>query len=217
MRVADPPASCSSLLAGVRRLDPQAWQRLTAIYGPTVYGWARRQGLQPADAADLLQQVFASVAVSIGQARWDRPGDSFRGWLWTVFHSRLMDYYRRARRQPKAVGDSDVKRQVDAEQAPPPETASLAAPDESAALVRRALAIIQSDFKEKTWQAFWRSTVDGAATSDVARDLGLSPAAVCMCRARVLARLRETLAGLGLDGHENGSSAGERNPSALSS
>jgi RNA polymerase sigma-70 factor (ECF subfamily) len=207
MSAADPPTSCSSLLAGVRQLDPQAWQRLTAIYGPTVYGWARRQGLQPADAADLLQQVFASVAVNIGHARWDRPGDSFRGWLWTVFHSRLMDHYRQARRQPQAVGDTDVKRICDAEQAPTPETASLMAPDESAELVRRALAIIQSDFKEKTWQAFWRSTVDGVATSDVARDLGLSPAAVCMCRARVLARLRETLAGLGFDGDESGSIA----------
>jgi RNA polymerase sigma-70 factor (ECF subfamily) len=217
MKAADPPASCSSLLAGVRQLDPQAWQRLTAIYGPTVYGWARQQGLQPADAADLLQQVFASVAVNIGQARWDRPGDSFRGWLWTVFHSRLMDHYRQARRRPVAVGDSDVKRQCDAEQPPSPETASLSSPDESAALVRRALAIIQTDFKEKTWQAFWRSTVDGEATSDVARDLGLSPAAVCMCRARVLARLRETLAGLGLAGDDDGSLAASCDPAGTSS
>jgi RNA polymerase sigma-70 factor (ECF subfamily) len=216
MSAADPPVSCSSLLVGVRQHDPLAWQRLTAIYGPTVYGWARRHGLQPADAADLLQQVFASVAVNIGQARWDRPGDSFRGWLWTVFHSRLMDYYRQARRQPQAVGDSDVKRQCDAEQAPPPETASLMAPDESADLVRRALAIIQSDFKEKTWQAFWRTTVDGVATSDVARDLGLSPAAVCMCRARVLARLRETLAGLGLEGDEDGSIAVSESSTGMS-
>ena len=109
------------------------------IYGPAVYSWARRQGLQPADAADLLQQVFASVAVGIAEARWDRAGDSFRGWLWTIFHSRLMDFYRQARRQPLPVGDSEVKGRMEAAQSDPSETTSLAGPDESAALVRRAL------------------------------------------------------------------------------
>lgn len=197
MTITHPPASSSSLLAGVRAHDPEAWRRLTAIYGPAVYGWARRHGLQPADAADVLQQVFASVTVGIEEARWDRAGDSFRGWLWTIFHSRLMDFYRLARKQPQAVGDSKVKGFVDAAQALV-DTASLADPDESAGLVQRALLIIRADFKEKTWQAFWRSAVEEQPTADVARELELSPAAVCMCRARVLKRLRETLLGLGI-------------------
>ena len=57
----------------------------------------------------------------------------------------------------------------------------------------RAADTIRGDFSESTWQAFWRSSIDGHATSEIAHDLGLSPAAVCMCRSRVLRRLRETL------------------------
>src|SRR5437868_11824602 len=104
------PASSPSLLVAVQRRDPEAWRRLVSIYGPLVYDWGQRKGLQPADAADVLQQVFASVAQGIDQAQWDRPGDSFRGWLWTVFHSRLMDFYRDRRRQPVALADSDAGR-----------------------------------------------------------------------------------------------------------
>lgn len=202
MPLVQPPlesfSSASSLLAGVRQRDPDAWRRLTAIYGPAVFEWGRRAGLQPADAADVLQQTFASVAGGIDHVQWDRPGDTFRGWLWTVFNSRLMDFYRQRRRQPQAVGDSEVKRLKEAADNGSPATDSISDDDEAAGLVRRALRTIQPDFNEKTWQVFWRSSVDGHATSDIARDLGLSPAAVCMCRSRVLRRLRETLTGLGV-------------------
>lgn len=198
MTAVEAPASSSSLLQAVRNNDPAAWRRLTAIYGPAVYDWGRRAGLQAADAANVLQDVFATVAAGIARAQWNRPGDTFRGWLWTIFHSRLMDFYRQRQRQPLPVGDSEVKRLKDGSDWEPSPTASVSDPDETAGLVRRALRTIEGDFSERTWQAFWRSTVEEHATSDIAHDLGLTPAAVCMCRSRVLVRLRETLAGLGV-------------------
>ena len=61
-------------------------------------------------------------------------------------------------------------------------------------LVSQTLGIIRQDFSDRTWNAFWRTAAMGESTSQVGRDLGMSSAAVCMCRARVLRRLRETLA-----------------------
>jgi RNA polymerase sigma-70 factor (ECF subfamily) len=191
------PLTSSSLLAAVRQRDAEAWRRLTVIYGPSVYGWCRRSGLQAADAADVVQQLFSSVAAHIEQFRDDRAGDTFRGWLWTIFHSRLMDFYRDHQRNPQAVGDSEVKRLKDAA-AEPLLTASLPDDNDDAAVVRRALKIIEADFSNATWQAFWRTTVDNEATSAVARELAMTAAAVCMSRSRVLRRLRETLSGLGV-------------------
>ena len=46
------PASSPSLLVAVQRRDPEAWRRLVSIYGPLVYDWGQRKGLQAADAAD---------------------------------------------------------------------------------------------------------------------------------------------------------------------
>jgi RNA polymerase sigma-70 factor (ECF subfamily) len=40
---------------------------------------------------------------------------------------------------------------------------------------------------------FWRVTVDGEATAEVARDLSVSPSAVRLAKSRILRRLREEL------------------------
>ena len=40
--------------------------------------------LPPQDSADLLQDVFQSVAVAIDRFQYDGPGHSFRGWLRTI-------------------------------------------------------------------------------------------------------------------------------------
>ena len=45
--------------------DKQAWFDFVDLYSPVVYGFARRQGLQDAHAADLVQEVLRSVARSL--------------------------------------------------------------------------------------------------------------------------------------------------------
>jgi RNA polymerase sigma-70 factor (ECF subfamily) len=44
---------------------------------------------------------------------------------------------------------------------------------------------------EATWQAFWRTAVDGQPVKQVAADLGLTAGAVYLARSRVFARLKE--------------------------
>src|SRR5690606_12959139 len=59
---ADPGSTAASLVAGVKALDPTAWRQLVTLYGPLIYGWARRAGLRGEDAADVTQDVFRAVA-----------------------------------------------------------------------------------------------------------------------------------------------------------
>jgi RNA polymerase sigma-70 factor (ECF subfamily) len=54
----------SSLLERVREHDEQAWRRLVDLFSPLIYDWCRGQGLQAADAADVMQEVFRSVAAN---------------------------------------------------------------------------------------------------------------------------------------------------------
>jgi RNA polymerase sigma-70 factor (ECF subfamily) len=58
-------------------------------------------------------------------------------------------------------------------------------------LLHRALELVRLDFEDRTWQAFWRVTVEGQAVADVARDLGMSRNAVYIARSRILQRLHE--------------------------
>jgi RNA polymerase sigma-70 factor (ECF subfamily) len=63
----------------------------------------------------------------------------------------------------------------------------------SGGLLWRAVELVRAEFEERSWQAFWRVTVDGQPVGDVARDLGVSANAVYVARSRILRRLREVL------------------------
>ena len=68
--------------------------------------------------------------------------------------------------------------------------------DDIQSLMWRAMKQIEESFEAKTWQAFWRTTVDGLTTAVVAAELELSPASVRQARSRVLRRLRQQLGDL---------------------
>lgn len=60
-------------------------------------------------------------------------------------------------------------------------------------LIHRALQQVQCEFEQNTWQAFWRSVVDGLPTDIVSRELNVSSAAIRQARSRVLRKLRQQL------------------------
>lgn len=179
-----------TLLERVRGRDPAAWQRLVHLYGPLVQAWCRHWGVTGPDAEDIAQDVFQAVSVGLDDFRRDRPGDTFRGWLKGIARHKLLDHLRRRQRRPAAQGGTDAYLRF--EQLADPD-ADL--PDDSAAdlsgLYHRALELVQAEFEPKTWQAFWRVTVDGLPTAAAATELGLSGPAVRMAKSRVLRRLRE--------------------------
>lgn len=191
-------STSTSLLERVKARDPQAWFRLTDLYGPLVYSWCRRAGLQPDDAADVGQEVFVAVAASIQQLRCEMPENSFRGWLRTITRNKICDHFRRGHDLPQALGGSDAQRRLaDAPAAAPADASSVQeSHDDRRGLVHRALAPLEGCFRGSTWKAFWRTTVGGEHAGDVAADLGMSVQAVYQAKHRVLMRLRKELAEL---------------------
>src|SRR5436189_6240995 len=93
-----------SLLLRVKQNEPEAWARLSRIYGPLVYQWSRRCGLSAEDSADIVQEVFGILARKLDAFRRERPDDTFRGWLWTIARNRVRDHVRRRMDQAAAVG-----------------------------------------------------------------------------------------------------------------
>jgi RNA polymerase sigma-70 factor, ECF subfamily len=191
-----------SLLGRATSGEPQAWQRMVQIYGPLVYSWARRTGLQPQDAADVTQETFAAVSNRLQGYDAQRPGATFRGWLWTITRNKAADLVRNQQAQPGARGGSTNMANLNAVHAKPTAAIELNAdyPQETASdqqeIVRRALAILRTSFEATTWQAFWRTVIDGCSPDDVAAELSLSRWAVYKARSRVLQRLRSELDGL---------------------
>jgi RNA polymerase sigma-70 factor (ECF subfamily) len=55
---------------------------------------------------------------------------------------------------------------------------------------------IKGEFQEKSWQAFWRTAVEGIGAADVSQELGMSTGAIYVAKSRVLARLKEEVEAL---------------------
>jgi RNA polymerase sigma-70 factor (ECF subfamily) len=192
---AAPGSTSSSLLRRLKAGEPDAWGRLVELYGPTVYRWCRQCGVAAQDAGDVCQEVFSSVATHVEQFRRDKPGDSFRGWLWTIARNKAQDYFRRRAGEPPARGGSEHRNFLAGLPAEASEVSISCEPPADHALVRRALEAVRGEVEPATWQAFWRTTMEGHSSAEVARDLGLSPNAVRQAKYRLLRRLRQELDG----------------------
>ena len=188
------PSTSSSLLERVKLHDADSWRRLSDLYGPVVYRWARRTDLQPSDAADVVQEVFAAVLTGVGGFRRG-PQGGFRGWLWTITRNKIRDHFRDVTARGELPGGVEhAGRAPQVSESPPEERGPSSGSDRE--LLHRALRLVEGDFQRATWQAFWRTSVEGRPPADVAEELGLTLAAVYAAKSRVIRRLREELAGL---------------------
>ena len=189
------PQTDLSLLQRIQNsVSDDAWDSFCDIYGPAVYRWARQQGLQASDAADVTQDTFRTLAEKI--VTW-QPG-RFRSWLYTIYRSRLIDFFRSADAGPTAAGGSDFGYVFDAVPEEPADLLSDEGREEIALLHRRAMLVIREKVDPQHWTAFERVVVHGDSPTDVAEDLGVSVWTVYKCRTRVLQRLKQEFDGLGL-------------------
>ncbi|HMC88034.1 MAG TPA: sigma-70 family RNA polymerase sigma factor [Gemmataceae bacterium] len=189
----DSPVTRASLLLRIRDgQDKEAWRQFVEIYASLIYGFARKRGLQDADAADLMQDVLRSVASAVGRLDYDPRRGSFRSWLYTVTRNKLYSFLDGQRRHPRGSGDSRAQQLLE-EQVGPDDSAAAWDQEYQRRLFAWAAERVRGEFQESTWQAFWQTAVEGRGPKDVARELNLSPGAVYVAKSRVIARLREKI------------------------
>lgn len=181
-----------SLLQKLREPQPtSAWHQFVDLYTPLLFTWAHRLGLQAADAADLVQEVFVALVQLLPQFQYDPVKRNFRGWLRTLCHNKWRDRQRlRSTHLPTA---DEV------------ELAALPAADEwerfwdqehQAHLLRQALAGfegLKDEFAPQTLEVCREVVLKDRPVAEVAEQFGLTANAVYIAKLRVLRRLREEL------------------------
>ena len=187
------PTTRPSLLIRIRKSrDDSAWRQFVEIYTPLVYHYARKRGLQDADAADLAQEVLGSVATAIQRFEYDPKRGTFRGWLFTLTRNKLLNFISSRRRSPQGTGDTKIKNLLDEQ--PDAETDELQWDQQyQRRLFSWASNQVKSEFKEATWRAFWQTAVENQPAKRVAEALGVSVGAIYIAKSRVLARLRQKI------------------------
>ena len=192
--MADSVLTRPSLLARIKDTgDRQAWAEFVDIYAPLIYGYALKQGLQDADAADLTQEVLGKVARSAARLDYDPTRGTFRGWLFRVVRNELADLGAARRRNRPGSGDTAVKRRLEEHPAPTQDEVATWEREYERQLFARACDQVRRDFQESTWQACWLTAIQGKSGKEVAGVLGLSTAAVYLAKRRVTERLKQQI------------------------
>jgi RNA polymerase sigma factor (sigma-70 family) len=184
--MSDSPETRLSLLLRLRdRTDGEAWSRFVDLYGPLVYGLARRRGLGDADAADRMQEVL--LAVSRGVERYDPSRGPFRKWLHTVAMNKIRSFWKRQGREPETGADLEA-------------VADTADPDERWELEYRqrlfaaAVERVRPETDPTHWRVFWLAAVEAKPGAVVAAECGVKVEQVYVIRQRVRQKIAAIIA-----------------------
>jgi RNA polymerase sigma factor (sigma-70 family) len=175
--------------------DEAAWSQFVAVYTPLIFAFCRGRGLSETDASDVTQDVLKAVAGAIPRFNYDPQRSSFRNWLFTVVRSKLNSFLMVQARQPRLAGETTIQQFIENE----PERAleETWKREHQANLLRWAAGQIRKEFKDATWDAFWRTAILGENADTVAGELGLSMNALYIARSRVTGRLKQAIDDLG--------------------
>ncbi|MCA9214332.1 MAG: sigma-70 family RNA polymerase sigma factor [Planctomycetales bacterium] len=171
--------------------DGDSWLEFLEIYQPVVYRMARRRSLQDADAQDVMQQVFSSIARSIDRWTADENQPPFRAWLTTIARNTITTALTRKPRD-RATGSTSVADALLHE----PAANELEAELEMEArreIVLRAAELVRPEFTKQSWDIFWKTAMEEIPAKEVAQQTGRSVGAIYVARHRVLARLKERI------------------------
>lgn len=184
------PETEESLILRVKDpLDDAAWARFLAIYRPVVLRMARGRGLQDADAEDLAQLVFASIAKAI--SNWESGPDRppFRAWLYRIARNAIVNAISRGK-PDLGAGSTSMLEVLNAIADPGDPLTKEFERESRQQVIRWAADQIEHEFSAATWQMFWRTSVNAEPIADVAQTLKKSAGAVYVARYRVMQRLK---------------------------
>ena len=156
---------------------------------PTLVGYLRARAGD--DAEDLASETWLAVARGLATFSGDEP--SFRAWVFTIAHRRLVDHHRATARRPRtrsltpAEGDGpDGPIELPARDDPAGDVEAALSSDEA---VRRIVALLPPDQAE----VVLLRVVAGLPVEDVADATGRRPGTVRVLQHRALRRLADRL------------------------
>lgn len=190
MKPTHEPTRASLILRLQDADDMIAWDLFATIYGPVIFNVAINRGFQPADAENLVQEVFMAVASSLSD--WLKRDDrgSFRAWLLRIARNAAVDMI--TQKATRSLGCDGSAAQAHLQNWPAATELSSALDLEYERMVFQwASERVRESVAEHTWQAFWLTSVEEMSVEAAAAKLGTRPGNIYFARSRVMARIKE--------------------------
>ena len=160
--------------------DTEAFGRLYDIYTDRIYQHIYYRTSNVEDARDLTQEVF--IKAWQGLPKYKRTKTPFLGWLFTISHNRVIDYYR-TRKDYNYLKDEIVME--DREKSPEKVVEDQFTQQE----VRRAILKLPEDQQQVILMSF----IEGFGYNEIAAALNKSEGNIRVIVHRALKRMREIL------------------------
>lgn len=171
------------LKAGATLDRELGWNEFTDKYSRIIAGFARNAGLPAQEADDVLQDVLFGFFRVSDRFEYDPKKGRFRGYLKRITLNAIRARHRKKR--PTTGFDDSVD--------PPVESDLDAAWDRqwTEQLLQRAMGEARNEVEERTWQSFELYGVRGVPAEEVAKETGMTPAAIRHAKMRLTRRVRE--------------------------
>jgi RNA polymerase sigma-70 factor, ECF subfamily len=160
--------------------DTEAFGRLYDIYADRIYRHIYYRTSNVEDARDLTQEVFTKAWQ--GLPRYKRTRTPFLGWLFTISHNRVIDYYR-AKKDHAYLNDEMIMQDSDTS----PE--KLVEAEFKQQEVRRAILHLPEDQQQVILMSF----IEGFEYSEIAAALNKTEGNIRVIIHRGLKKMREIL------------------------
>ena len=172
------------------RNDDDAWKQFIDLYGQTIFQFVRRRGLQDADAADLVQEVFRRVGNSVGRLEYEKQKGGFRAWLFTITRNCLNTFFKKQKRVVPSLNDSNAARLGQM----PDQHDDLNESWEQEfqrQIMAQAIQKLKPTLESNTWAAFEMTAIENRPIDNVCDALDMSRGAIYVARSRVTKKLRD--------------------------
>jgi RNA polymerase sigma-70 factor, ECF subfamily len=179
-------ARLKTLLAAAQEGSDSAWAEIYRELAPGLLGYLRVSG-EP-EPEDALGEVFLQVARDVG--RFEGDWSSFRSWVFTIAHHRLIDAgRRRARRPVEVMAEPPEPRTTPVDQASEEALAKISAEE-----VHRVLGCLS----ESQRAVVLLRVIGDMSVEDVAKAIGKRSGAVKQLQRRGLAAVERELTNRGM-------------------
>ena len=174
-------------------LVAETWDEFYRVYDDLIRRFVVAQGIPRCDVDDCVQEVWTEVAGRL--ITFNRPADrpGLRSWLYTVVRSKATNVYRKRTRQPatsleELIGDGYEPGDTDAD------PANLYQEQWEKAVLQTVFNELRKELSPNNVRVMQMRFVEHRSVSEVARELGMSPAIVHARQHRIMKKLQTRVA-----------------------
>ena len=166
--------------------DNAAWEEFVALYGPSIFSFARRRLPQEEDAADVMQEVLSAVL----RGTYQRPKGRFQKWLLTILLNKIRDFHSAQARRGQVLAESRIALRLEDETAAAEEEWEK---ERRQHLFHAAADRVRERCNPAHWEIFVSTALANQSGQHVAQAFNLTVSNVYAIKSRVLKEIKEEI------------------------